>query len=45
MKKIAVCTMALLLSSVALTACENTFHGAGRDVQNVGQKMENPGPN
>lgn len=45
MKKFMSLTLGLLLAATALSGCENTFQGAGRDVQEVGQKMENPGPN
>ncbi len=29
-----------LLCAVAITGCENTWHGMGRDTENVGEKMQ-----
>jgi predicted small secreted protein len=33
--------IAALVSTVALSACENTWRGAGRDVENAGESMQN----
>ncbi|MCE7887792.1 MAG: entericidin, EcnA/B family [Alphaproteobacteria bacterium PRO2] len=30
-----------LLCTFAVTACENTWHGMGRDTERVGEKMQN----
>ncbi|MGQ0527864.1 MAG: entericidin A/B family lipoprotein [Alphaproteobacteria bacterium] len=32
--------LALLLGTFALSACENTWHGAGKDVENTGDAMQ-----
>ncbi|HET6435161.1 MAG TPA: entericidin A/B family lipoprotein [Xanthomonadaceae bacterium] len=39
MKRLIALTMLLMFSSVAMTAC-NTMAGAGKDVQKVGEKVE-----
>lgn len=31
---------ALMLSVLAVSACENTWHGAGRDVEKAGEAMQ-----
>ncbi len=31
----------LILTALAVSACTNTWHGAGEDVENVGEKMQN----
>lgn len=31
---------ALVLSVLALSACSNTWHGAGEDIERLGQKMQ-----
>ena len=33
---------ALVLSLLALTACANTWSGAGADIERMGQKMQKP---
>ena len=30
-----------LLCMMAMSACENTWHGAGKDVENAGESMQN----
>lgn len=42
MKRILMLALALTVSLGALTACENTWHGAGADVENMGEKMQDP---
>lgn len=38
-------TLALLaLSITGLSACENTIHGAGNDIENAGQHVERAVP-
>lgn len=32
---------AMMLSVLAVSACQNTWHGAGEDVERVGEKMQN----
>lgn len=39
-KKI-VFVLALLLSTFALSACEETWHGMGRDMEETGETMQN----
>lgn len=36
-------TILILLSLAFLAACTNTFQGVGRDVETMGQKMQNVG--
>jgi predicted small secreted protein len=36
-----VLTLAVLAAALALGACTNTLHGAGRDIKNTGQAIEN----
>lgn len=31
---------ALMLSVLAVSACQNTWHGAGEDVEKAGEKMQ-----
>jgi predicted small secreted protein len=33
--------LALLLGTFALTACEETWHGMGRDMEETGEHMQN----
>ncbi len=40
-KNVKLAALALALCSVSLTACENTWRGAGRDVENAGESMQN----
>lgn len=40
MKKLTIIIAVLLLCGTALTACENTYRGAGRDLDNVSDEME-----
>ena len=42
MKKLMILTTALVLSAAALSACDNTWHGAGKDVENMGERMQDP---
>lgn len=42
MKRIFMLALALTLSLGALTACQNTWHGAGEDVENMGERMQDP---
>lgn len=44
MKRFLILALLLTMSAATLSACANTFHGAGRDVENVGEKMARPGP-
>jgi predicted small secreted protein len=30
-----------VLCTMAVSACENTWHGAGKDVENAGETMQN----
>ncbi len=39
-KNVKLALIALALCSVTLTACENTWRGAGRDVENAGEEMQ-----
>ena len=32
--------LTLTTATVALSACSNTWHGAGQDVENVGEEMQ-----
>ena len=34
----------LALSIAGLSACENTFHGAGRDIENAGENVQQAVP-
>ena len=34
----------LAVTTVGLSACENTFHGAGHDIENAGQSVEHAVP-
>ena len=38
--KILVLALTIASSAVALSACSNTWHGAGQDVENVGEEMQ-----
>jgi predicted small secreted protein len=40
-KNVKIALIALALTSVTLTACENTWRGAGRDIENAGEDMQN----
>lgn len=33
-------TVMLLTAVVGLGACTNTYHGAGKDIENVGEEMQ-----
>lgn len=35
-----VLTLVLATGAVALSACENTWHGAGQDIEQAGEKMQ-----
>lgn len=39
-KKTLLVVGALLLGTMAVSACENTWHGMGRDMENAGQTMQ-----
>lgn len=32
--------MAAVISALSLSACANTWHGAGQDVENVGENIQ-----
>lgn len=34
----------LAVSTIGLSACENTFHGAGRDIENAGESVQDAVP-
>jgi predicted small secreted protein len=36
-----VLALTIAAGTVGLTACSNTWHGAGQDVENVGEEMQN----
>ncbi len=38
-KNLYVC-LSLLLMTMAVSACTNTFHGAGRDIENMGEWVQ-----
>lgn len=40
MKKLVMIIAALILCGTTLSACENTYKGAGRDLDNVSDEME-----
>jgi predicted small secreted protein len=42
MKKFWIVMLAVVLSTSALAGCENTWHGAGADVEEMGEKMQDP---
>ena len=42
MKKFMTLTLGLLLAATALSGCQNTWHGAGEDVENMGERMQDP---
>lgn len=32
--------IALCLCAISMSACSNTFHGAGRDIENAGEAVQ-----
>ncbi len=42
MKRFLMLALTLTVAVGALSACQNTWHGAGRDVENMGEKMQDP---
>lgn len=34
----------LTMATTSLAACENTFHGAGRDIENAGENVQEAVP-
>lgn len=42
MKKLWIVMLAVVLGTSALAGCQNTWHGAGEDVENMGEKMQDP---
>lgn len=41
LRKQALVSMALLiLSGLSVSACSNTFHGAGQDIENAGEAVQ-----
>jgi predicted small secreted protein len=44
MKKLILLTTCLTLGLSALTACSNTFHGAGEDIENAGEGVQRAVP-
>lgn len=40
MHKYMVICLALAVLSLGLSACGNTFHGAGKDIENMGEWMQ-----
>ncbi len=42
MKRILTLALLAIVTVTSLTACQNTWHGAGKDVENVGEKMQDP---
>ncbi|PZP55599.1 MAG: hypothetical protein DI586_06335 [Micavibrio aeruginosavorus] len=34
----------LAIATTGLAACENTFHGAGRDIENAGENVQEAVP-
>lgn len=40
MRKTMVMTMALMIVTLGMCGCGNTFHGAGKDVENMGEWMQ-----
>jgi len=43
MKKICLSLFGLFLATAVLSGCQNTWHGAGQDVQNAGAHVQNMG--
>ena len=42
MKRILTLALLAAVTLTTLTACENTYHGAGKDMENMGEKMQDP---
>jgi predicted small secreted protein len=42
MKRILMLALLATVSLGALTACQNTWQGAGEDVERMGEKMQDP---
>lgn len=42
MKRFLILALMLTISAGALTACQNAWHGAGEDMENLGEKMQDP---
>lgn len=42
MKRILMLALLAAVSLGGLTACQNAWHGAGEDVENMGEKMQDP---
>ena len=42
MKKFLMLALTAVIGLGALSACTNTWHGAGEDVENMGEKMQDP---
>lgn len=42
MKKVVILMFAVFIGTAALAGCDNTWHGAGRDVESMGEKMQDP---
>lgn len=40
MKRILTLALLAIVTVTSLTACQNTWRGAGADVENVGEKMQ-----
>lgn len=40
MKRTTIFTLTLCIAALALGACTNTLHGAGQDMKNMGEKVE-----
>jgi len=42
MMKILTVMMAVFLGTIALSGCNDTWQGAGRDVEDMGERMQDP---
>ncbi len=42
MKRILILALLATVTLTTLTACQNTYHGAGQDMENMGAKMKDP---
>ena len=42
MKKTLLALTALFIATASLSACHNTWQGAGEDVEQMGEKMQDP---
>ena len=42
MKRFLILALSMTVAASALTACQNTWRGAGEDVETMGEKMQDP---